>query len=103
MDLIFLASTRPDLEWFRSYYGTIFPEGSIKASAAFVAAVDKLVANPYIGRPMVREGFRRLLIAKTPFLIIYQVSATRIDVVRIWDQRADPTKLGFQEEAAVLA
>jgi len=102
MDLIFLESTRPDLEWFRSYYGTVFPEGSIKASAAFVAAIDRLMANPYIGQPMMREGFRRLLISKTPFSVIYKVSATRIDVVRILDQRADPAKLGFQEEAAVL-
>lgn len=103
MDLIFLDSTGPDLDWFRSYYGSIFPEGSIKASAAFVAAVDRLMANPYIGRPMLREGFRKLLISKTPFSIVYQVSATRIDVVRIWDERANPAKLGFQEEAAVLA
>jgi plasmid stabilization system protein ParE len=102
MKLVFLASTKPDLDWFRTHYETIFPEGSGTARLHYVKAIDNIVINPYIGRQIGMEGLRKLPVRKTPFAIVYEVFDDRIEIVRIWDQRADPESLGFEEEAAVL-
>jgi plasmid stabilization system protein ParE len=103
MKLIYLDSARPDLAWLRIYYGSIFPEGAAHASARYIEAIDILQRSPYIGRSIGQDDLRRLPIPRTPFTVFYRVIEDRIEIVRIWDQRADPKKLEFNEEAAVLA
>ena len=103
MRLVYLESTRLDLVWFRTYYRSVFQEGAAQAGARYVKAIDNLRANPYIGPPIGQDGLRKLVIPKTPFVVFYRVSDDRIEIVRIWDQRADPEELGFHEEAAALA
>lgn len=103
MNLIYLASTRPDLAWFRTYYGRVFPEGAAAARRHYAKAIDNIVDSPYIGRSIGLEGLRKLSVPRTPFAIFYQVVEDRIEIVRVWDQRADPDLLEFHEEAAVLA
>ncbi|MCO6382545.1 type II toxin-antitoxin system RelE/ParE family toxin [Oceanicola sp. 502str15] len=88
MSVVFLPSAARDLVWFRQYYRSVFPGGSPKASAHFRAAVATLEANPYAGRR--GEGclqVRELAIPRTPFLLIYRVAPTRIEVLRLWDTR----------------
>jgi plasmid stabilization system protein ParE len=102
MKLIYLASTRSDLDWFRTYYGTVFTEGAVAARRHYAKAIDNILESPYIGRSIGPEGLRKLSVPKTPFAIIYQVVEDRIEIVRVWDQRADPELLEFHEEAAVL-
>jgi plasmid stabilization system protein ParE len=103
MKLIYLDSTKPDLAWFRVYYGSVFPEGAAQAAARYIKAIDNLTGNPYIGRPIGQDGLRKLTIQKTPFSVFYRVMEDCIEIVRIWDQRANPEGLEFHEEAAVLA
>ncbi|WP_187969671.1 type II toxin-antitoxin system RelE/ParE family toxin [Aquibium microcysteis] len=102
MKLVFLASTKPDLEWFRTYYEKIFPEGAGAARRQYVKAIDNIVFNPYIGRQVGMEGLRKFPVRKTPFAIVYEVFDDRVEIIRIWDQRADPELLELHEEAAVL-
>jgi plasmid stabilization system protein ParE len=103
MKLIYLDSARPDLAWLRIYYGSVFPEGAAHASARYIKTIDILQSSPYIGRSIGQDDLRRLPIPRTPFTVFYRVVEDRIEIVRIWDQRADPKKLEFNEEAAVLA
>jgi plasmid stabilization system protein ParE len=103
MKLIYLDSTKPDLAWFRAYYGSVFPEGAAQAATRYVKTIDILQDNPYIGPPIGQDGLRKLSIPKTPFSVFYRLTEDHIEVVRVWDQRADPEKLEFHEEAAVLA
>ncbi len=102
MNLVFLESTKPDLDWFRTYYEKIFPEGAAAARRHYVKAIDNIVFSPYIGQPVGMDGLRKFSVRKTPFAVVYQVFEDRIEIVRIWDQRADPELLEFHEEAAVL-
>lgn len=103
MKLIYLASTTPDLVWFRAYYRSAFPEGAANAGLRFIKTIDILRSNPYIGRPIGQDGLRKLSVPRTPFSIFYRLTEDHIEVVRIRDQRADPEKLEFHEEAAVIA
>ena len=102
MKLIYLDSTKPDFAWFRVYYGSVFPEGAAQAAARYVRAIDILQRSPYIGRPIGQDGLRKLSIPKTPFSVFYRLTEDHIEIVRVWDQRADPERLEFHEEAAVL-
>jgi plasmid stabilization system protein ParE len=103
MKLIYLDSSKPDLDWLRTYYESTFPEGGEKAAARYLKTIDFLERSPYIGRPIGQDGLRKLSIPGTPFSIFYQITEDRIEIVRIWDQRADPERLGFHEESAIIA
>jgi plasmid stabilization system protein ParE len=103
MRLVYLDSTRPDLTWYRVYYRSVFPAGSRKAAISYLNTIDLLMTNPYIGRSIGQDGLRKLTIQRTPFALFYRVSGDVIEIVRLWDQRANPEELGFHEEAGIWA
>ncbi|KZY33888.1 hypothetical protein A3731_19775 [Roseovarius sp. HI0049] len=88
MKIVFLESTVRDIQWFRYYYQSVFPEGSAKARARLRAIQSALAANPYIGQPSeTRADIRDLPIPRTPFTLIYRVTPDRIEILRLWDNR----------------
>ena len=46
-----------------------------------------LEANPFLGQPGKVEGTRRMSIPKTPFVLLYRVTETQIEVLRLRDSR----------------
>lgn len=102
MKIIYLESTRPDLAWYRLYYESVFPAGAKKAAIQYLKAIEALVDNPRLGRVISGEQARRYSVQRTPFVIFYRLTGDHIEVVRIWDQRADPRKLELHEEAATF-
>lgn len=98
MKLVYLKTSKPDLAWYRLYYQSIFPEGGGRASKQYLRAIANVLDNPRIGHPLDEEGTREYSIPRIPFSIIYRISDDRIEIMRIWDQRADRETLGFQEE-----
>lgn len=88
MLLVFLPSTARDLEWFRYYYNSVFPDGDVKAKQHFRATKQLLAENPYIGRAVGGyDDVRELVIPRTPFTVIYRVNVDQIEVLRVWDRR----------------
>lgn len=45
--------------------------------------VDMLMQHPQMGRPGRRKGTRELVISRTPFVVVYRVKGTRIEVIRL--------------------
>lgn len=90
MKIVFLASTRRDLEWFRQYYETTFREGAAGAREHFKKALANLRSNPHIGHISDEPGNRELAIPRTPFLLTYSIVKGRIEILRIRDGRANP-------------
>ena len=95
MKLVYLPSTVSDLEWFRTCYTDVFPNGQKQAQARFIAMEQILRDNPHIGRPTEFKSVRELVMTKTSFSIIYRLTSDRIEVLRIWDNRANPSRLEF--------
>ena len=91
MKIVYLPSARDDLVWMRSYYSRVFPEGSARARAHFRSAQRMLAANPELGRPTDVATVRELQVARTPFSILYRLGKARIEVLRVWDGRAERT------------
>lgn len=88
MKIVFLEDTTQDIQWFRYYYQSVFPEGSAKARAHLKAIQKTLAANPYAGQPSdARENVRELSIPRTPFTLIYRVAPSQIEILRLWDTR----------------
>jgi plasmid stabilization system protein ParE len=88
MRLVYLASCRRGLLWWRHYYERAFPEGAANARARIIATERLLLDNPYIGRPTHRPGVRRLALPRTPFFLIYRVTPERIEIIRVIDSRS---------------
>lgn len=88
MKIVFLEDTVLDVQWFRYYYRSVFPDGSDKARARLKAIQITLAANPYAGHPSdTRENVRELSVPRTPFTLIYRVMPTQIEILRLWDTR----------------
>lgn len=88
MRIVFLAAAAQDIQWFRYYYQSVFPEGSTKARAQLKAIQKTLAANPYAGRRSdALADVRELSIPRTPFTLIYRVAPTQIEILRLWDNR----------------
>lgn len=97
MRIVYLRRARADAMWLRRYYTVVFPEGA-KAARAHLRAAERLLAeNPHVGRPGGVESARELQIGRTPFALIYRVTTDRIEVLRIWDGRADRAALDWRE------
>jgi len=96
MKLVYLPSTITDLKWFRTYYTEVFPDGLKRAQQQFRNVEQLLRANPHIGHKTEFPKVRELVIARTPFSIVYRLTPERIEVLRIWDNRANPTGLRRQ-------
>ena len=95
MKLVFLPSTRADLAWMRNDYTRVFPEGARRAAAQYVRTRNLLHQNPLIGHVVEDiEGIREYSIPRMPFSFIYRVVEDRIEILRVWDQRGDRSRLG---------
>ena len=91
MRTVYLASAARDIAWFRHYYRAVFPQGAEKAWARIRAIQRLLAENPRIGRRSdAHEGAREFPVTGTPFTIIYRLTETRIEILRLWDNRRDP-------------
>lgn len=89
MNIVFLASTRADLRWFKRYYTRVFPEGRSNADRQFKTFLDILKANPGIGHPYEPEPeVREYSLPRVPFTVLYRVKSDRIEVLRVYDQRS---------------
>ena len=99
MNIVYLDSTKSDLAWYRTYYSSIFPAGAGRAAAGYMKAITTLMDHPLVGRIVADGSTRRFPIRHTPFSIFYRVTEQSIEVVRIWDQRADHKKMELHEEA----
>ena len=89
MKLVFLASSKDDLRWFKQYYMNVFPEGSAKANNQFLALQKALKTNPYIGHPSVDvDGAREYPVLRTPFTFIYRINQGRIEIMRVIDNQS---------------
>ena len=88
MKIVFLDTAIPDIQWFRFHYRSILPDGSAKARAQLVAMQTLLATNPYAGHPSdTGLPVRELSIPRTPFTLVYRVTLTQIEILRLWDDR----------------
>lgn len=88
MNIVYSDKALTDLIWFGHYYDVVFPDGAVPAYKRMENCHILLASNPYLGRPSEDQPkVRELVIPKTPFTLIYTLSETQIEILRIWDER----------------
>jgi ParE toxin of type II toxin-antitoxin system, parDE len=87
--IVFLETAQLDVIWFREYYRLAFPAG--KSNAAIQVKESKLLLKTYpqVGNPLDTVDLCELPILRTPFVLIYRIRHDEIQIVRLWDQRAE--------------
>lgn len=88
MRIVLLASARRDLEWFKSYYEAVFPQGARRAADRYLRTIRMLRDNPNVGHPMEGGQLRALTVLRTPFILMYRIADDQIEIVRVKDGRS---------------
>lgn len=83
MKLRIYAPARADLEHAYAFIADDSPRAAQAILERILAALEGLTANPHIGRPGRVAGTRELVIARTPYLAIYEVTDQGPAVVRV--------------------
>jgi len=95
MCVVYLRSAVADLAWMASYYSKAFPEGAPAARSRHRAAERLIAGNPEIGHSTGVGDSREFPIPRTPFSIIFRLGFERIEILRVWDNWADPDRLRY--------
>ena len=93
MKLVFGEYAKRDLRWFATYYSKRFPEGRKGAERSLSTTIDLLLTNPHAGNPVEGLPVRQFPVLRTPFILIYSIEGDSLDIIRVWDARADPLRL----------
>jgi plasmid stabilization system protein ParE len=93
MKLTFRPQAEQDLRWFAHYYRKRFPAGKREAERRLQVATQLLLTNPLAGQMMEEVSARRFPVPRSPFVLIYTVERDTINILRVWDGRADPVRL----------
>lgn len=89
MKIVYLASAKKDLRWFKQYYMQVFPQGREKADNHFLKTQQAIKENPKIGHPSERVATaRELHIHRTPFTFIYRINGDYLEILRVLDGRS---------------
>ena len=59
------------------------PLAAISQDEEIEHQVDMLMQHPHMGRPGRLRGTRELVSSRTPFIVVYRVKGTRIEVIRL--------------------
>jgi toxin ParE1/3/4 len=59
------------------------PDAAVEVVIKIRAATEKLEAFPNLGKTGRVEGTRELIIANTPYLLVYRVKGKTVEIVRV--------------------
>lgn len=77
-----------DLERIREHIGKENPAAASRVAIQLIAACDRLERLPERGRLGSVPGTREL-IAYGPYVIVYQIKAETVEILRIWHSAQD--------------
>jgi toxin ParE1/3/4 len=94
MRLVYLASSARGMQWLRHDCQRVFPAGAASAAQRIRATERLILDHPYAGRPTGRPDVRRVIVARTPFFLLYRLRDDRIEILRVVDSRSFDPLLG---------
>jgi len=84
VEIVWSALARTRLREIRDYVARDKPQAAERLAMRIVAMVEALRNHPYLGRVGAEPGIRELVIASTPYLILYRVQGERVIISTIW-------------------
>ncbi len=83
MDVVWSRAARRDFDAIWTGIEEKSPARASKICRLILAAAAKLETMPRLGRPGRVEGTRELVIAGTPYVIVYVVEVARVSIIRV--------------------
>ncbi len=83
---------RVRLREIREYVALDKPQAAERLAMRIVAVVEVLRTHPHAGHAGIVPGTRELVVGGTPYIVVYRVRRTRVEIVTIWhgaQQRGD--------------
>jgi len=87
VEVVFSAAAVADLVWIRSYIGHFNPSAARRMAERLKAAAYSLAEFPDRGRP--RSNGARELAVIPPYVMVYDVTPSRVTILRIWHGAQD--------------
>ncbi|MDE2135486.1 MAG: type II toxin-antitoxin system RelE/ParE family toxin [Alphaproteobacteria bacterium] len=88
MPVNFTRRALRDLANIRVHIANDNPRAASRVAVEIVAACDRLEYFPERGRPGLRRGTRELTTV-WPYVIVYRVTGTNIDILAVWHGAQD--------------
>ena len=73
-----------NLEQISQHIAKDNPTAAIKTIDAIFRRIEGLIAFPYRGRSLYEEGTRELVLFPLPYLAVYRVRESTIEILHIW-------------------
>ena len=84
VEIVWSALARTRLREIRDYVARDKPEAASRLAIRIVALVELLRTHPHMGRAGAEPGIRELVIAGTPYIVLYRVQGRRVTINTIW-------------------
>ena len=84
VEIVWSALARARLQEIRAYVALDNPRAAERLAIRIVALVELLRSHPYLGRAGVEPGIRELVIASTPYIVLYRIQGRRVTINTIW-------------------
>jgi toxin ParE1/3/4 len=90
--LIFHPGVEEDLADVVAYYGEIDPSLAGRLRLRFLEQVERVELYPESGA-ILFDSYRRVVLQRFPYMVVYLVGEERIDVLAVLNVRRDPTRI----------
>jgi toxin ParE1/3/4 len=84
MQIVWTATAVRHLAAIQAYIERDKPKAAQQVGKTIREAVSYLAAYPHLGRPGRKPRTRELVIAGTPYLVVYQVQADRLTILAVF-------------------
>lgn len=81
--IVWTPAASRDFEGVREYLELNHPTRAAGIAARILAATDTLDQFPRLGRPGRRAGSRELVIARTPYLVVYRIDGDIVFILKV--------------------
>jgi toxin ParE1/3/4 len=85
VEIVWSPLARARLQEIRAYVALDKPGAAERLAIRIVAVVEALRNHPYLGRVGAEPGVRELVVAGTPYIVLYRVRGPRIVIATIWN------------------
>ena len=84
LEIEWSRTARNRLRQIREFVAQDKPEAAERLAIRIVTVVEALREHPQIGRSSSMPGIRELVIAGTPYIVLYRATRSRITVLNVW-------------------
>lgn len=84
MKVRWLRGATRSLRSAHRYIAADNPKAAAKVAERLESVVERLATHPPMGRPGRRPGTRELVVSGVPYVVIYRVGESEIEILRIY-------------------